>query len=148
MSCKKGGFVHARHDEIRDIQATLLKEICNDVEREPHLQPTTGEVFNRSTNIVDEARLDLKARGWGQVAFFDIRITHPNAPTSRDQTVDQIYHCNEQEKERQYNEGVMEIQQGTFTPLVYSTMGGMAPECQNYTKQLSERIANKRGELY
>ena len=33
MSCKKGGFVHARHDEIRDIQATLLKEICNDVKR-------------------------------------------------------------------------------------------------------------------
>ena len=39
----------------------------------------------------------------------------------------------------------MEIEQGTFTPLVYSTMGGMAPECERYTKHLSERIANKRG---
>ena len=42
----------------------------------------------------------------------------------------------------------MEIEQGTFTPLVYSTMGGMAPECERYIKHLSERIANKRGELY
>ena len=42
----------------------------------------------------------------------------------------------------------MEIEQGTFTPLVYSTMGGMAPECQNYTKHLAERIANKLGELH
>ena len=39
----------------------------------------------------------------------------------------------------------MEIEQGTFTSLVYSAMGGMAPECQNYTKHLAERIANKRG---
>ena len=39
----------------------------------------------------------------------------------------------------------METEQGTFTPLVYSTMGGMAPECERYTKHLSERIANKRG---
>ena len=151
MSCKKGGFVHTRHDEIRDIQATLLKEICNVVEREPHLQPVTGEVFTRSTNTGDEARLDLKARGFwrrGQVAFFDIRITHPNAPTSKNQTVEQIYHRNEQEKKRQYNDRVMEIEQGTFTPLVYSTMGGMAPECERYTRHLSERIANKRGELY
>ena len=107
MSCKKGGFVHAWHDEIRNIQATLLKEICNVVEREPHLQPVTGEVFTGSTNTGDEVRLDLKARGFwrrGQVTFFDTRITHPNPPTSKNQTVEQIYHRNEQEKERQYND--------------------------------------------
>ena len=39
----------------------------------------------------------------------------------------------------------METEQGTFTPLVYSTMGGMAPECERNTKHLSERIGNKRG---
>ena len=94
------------HGTMKFIQATLLKEICNDVEREPHLQPITGKVFTRSTKIGDEARLDLKARGFwrrGQVAFFDIRITHPNAPASRDQTLEQIYHRDEQEKKRQYN---------------------------------------------
>ena len=55
-----------------------------------------------------EARLDLKARGswrWGQVAFFDIRITHPNAPTSRNQTIEQIFHHDEhEEKKRQHND--------------------------------------------
>ena len=81
--------------KICDIQAKLLKEICNDVEREPHLQPVTREVFTQSTNTGDKARLDLKARGFwrqGQVAFFDIRIMHPNTLTSRNQTVEQIYH--------------------------------------------------------
>ena len=60
-----------------DIQATLLKEICNDVEGQPHLQPVTGEVFTRSTNTGDEAGSDLKARGfwrWGQVAFSGTRL--------------------------------------------------------------------------
>ena len=130
MTCKKGGFVHARHDEIRDIQASLLEEICKDVEREPHLQPLSGEnLAGRSANTSDEARLDVKARGFwrqGQVAFFDIRVTHLNAPASMDLRPEQIYRCNEMEKKRQYNERVINIEQGTFTPLVYSTTGGMA----------------------
>ena len=36
MSCKKGVFVHARQDEIRDIQATLLKEIIAIMLKESH----------------------------------------------------------------------------------------------------------------
>ena len=137
--------------KITICQAKLLNEICNDVEREPHLQPITGEEFTRSAITGDEARLDVKARGFwrrGQVAFFDIRITHLNAPTSRNQSAEQIYRRNEQEKKRQYNDRIMEIEHGTFTPLVYSTTGGMAPECERFTKYLAERISLKRGELY
>ena len=34
----KGGFVHRRHDDVRDLFATLLKDVCHDVEVEPHLE--------------------------------------------------------------------------------------------------------------
>ena len=34
-----------------------------DVEREPHLQPVAGDVFTRSINTGDKAKLDLKAIG-------------------------------------------------------------------------------------
>ena len=62
--CKKGGFVHARHDNLRHLEAALLSEVCKDVTVEPHLQPITGEEFDlRSANTDDEARLDVKARG-------------------------------------------------------------------------------------
>ena len=37
MSCPKGGYIHQRHDEVRDILAKILEEISNDVETEPHL---------------------------------------------------------------------------------------------------------------
>ena len=43
LSCPKGGFPSLRHNEIRDITANLLSEVCNNVCIEPHLQPISGE---------------------------------------------------------------------------------------------------------
>ncbi len=64
LSCPKGGFPTIRHNEIRDITANLLTEVCNDVNIEPHLQPITGERFSsRSANTQDGARLDIGANG-------------------------------------------------------------------------------------
>ena len=42
LSCKKGGMVTLRHNELRDITATLLKEICHDVRTEPPLVEVNG----------------------------------------------------------------------------------------------------------
>ena len=55
------------HNEIRDITATLLSEVCLDVAIEPHLQALSGEAFPHVTaNIQDGARLDIVASGfWG-----------------------------------------------------------------------------------
>ena len=61
---------------------------------------------------------------------------------------EQIYRRNEVEKKRQYNERVINIKQETFTPLVYSTTGGMAKECERYTKTPADKLAAKRGEFY
>ena len=36
----------------------------------------------------------------------------------------------------------MEIKQGRFTPLVFTTTGGMADECVKYHSRLLEMIAN------
>ena len=43
LSCPTGGFPSIRHNELRDITATLLSEICSNVSIEPRLQPLTGE---------------------------------------------------------------------------------------------------------
>ncbi len=37
LSCPKGGFPTQRQNEIRDITADLLTEVCNDVRVEPDL---------------------------------------------------------------------------------------------------------------
>ena len=67
LSCAKGGFPSIRHNEIRDITASLLSEVCSNVEIEPHLQPLTGEQLTLQTaNREPNARLDIAANGvWG-----------------------------------------------------------------------------------
>ena len=42
LSCPKGGFPSIRHNEIWDVTANLLTEICTDVCIKPHLQSING----------------------------------------------------------------------------------------------------------
>ena len=80
--------------------------------------------------------------------FFDVRVCHPNAESYKDLTTQQIYRQHENEKKRMYASRVMEVEQATFTPLVFTTTGGMAPECQVYHKRLAELLSVKKGEDY
>ena len=43
MSCKKGGFITIRHNDVRDLTANILKGVLNDVEVELQLLPVTGD---------------------------------------------------------------------------------------------------------
>lgn len=54
MTCKRGGFVIVKHNELRDITAKLLIEMCHSVAVEPTLQPLTGEKFAHASAIVGE----------------------------------------------------------------------------------------------
>ena len=49
MSCKKGGFITIRHNDLRDLTATLLAEIYKDVDIEPQLLPLTCDTLNNLT---------------------------------------------------------------------------------------------------
>ena len=51
-------------------------------------------------------------------------------------------------KKRMYASRVMEVEQATFTPLVFTTTGDIAPECQVYHKRLAELLSIKKGEDY
>ena len=54
LSCKKGGFISLRHNRIRNLTTTLLREVCHDVQVEPRLQTLTGETVDETTaNITD-----------------------------------------------------------------------------------------------
>ena len=67
MICKRGGFVIQRHNELRDLQAEMLRMVCNGVETEPVLQDIIGEELNRrggGANTAPDARLDIIARGF------------------------------------------------------------------------------------
>ena len=63
--CPMGGFPSIRHNELRDVTASLLSEVCHNVATEPRLQPLSGEPLTHCTAITsDDARLDIRARGF------------------------------------------------------------------------------------
>ena len=138
MICKRGGFVIQCHNELRDIEAELLNMVCSDVQTEPVLQDITGEQLSRGTNKAPEARLDIHARGFWErqrSTFFDVRVCHPNADSYQDLEPQQIYELHENEKKRLYGDRVIEIEHGTFIPLVFTTTGGMGKECNRYQRR-------------
>jgi len=150
MTCPKGGYVHLRHNQIRDIEASLLSEVCHDVATEPHLLPITGEQFPlRSTNTADDARLDISARGvWRPMdkVLFDVRIFHPSA--SSNAAVNDPFKKHEQEKKRVYNQRVIDVEKASFVPLVFSTNGTMGKEADKFHKRLATLLSIKRNVSY
>lgn len=66
LSCPRGGFPSIRHNEIRDITASLMNEVCHAVGTEPCLQPVNGEqLHHRTANREEGARLDIVAQRSG-----------------------------------------------------------------------------------
>ena len=151
LICQKGGFVIDRHDALHDPEAELFRECCRDVQIEPTLQSTKGDHLKAKTNCLDQARLDIVATGlWNNFerTYFDVRITHPLAPSNESKSTKQLYHDNEREKMTKYNDRIINIEKSTFCPLVFTTFGGTGPQCKRHHKKIAEVIANKRHEEY
>ena len=148
MICKRGGFVIQRHNELRDLEADLLSMVCSDVEVEPVLQDITEEQLSKMSNRAQDARLDIWARSFWDPqssAFFDVRVCRPNAESYRNQEPQQIYRMHENDKNRLYSRRVLDVEHGSFTPLVFTTTGWMGKECIRYHSRLAELIAAKKG---
>ena len=153
LSCLRGGFPSIRRNEIRDITAEVLTEVCHGVGTKPKLQPVTGEgLSQRSVNREDGARLDIVAESfWGcdqQRAFFDVRVFNSFTLSYRNNSLSQCYRRNELEKRKAYNERIMEIEHGSFSPLVFSTAGGMGPTAKVVYKRIASMIADKQNKPY
>ena len=114
------GFVTLCHNEMRDLTADLLSTVCKDVCKEPCLQQSENGV---------ELRVDMSAPGFWQRmqrAFVDVRVFYPFTPSYRCKTLASIFRSMELAKKRKYNEVVMNEENGTFNPLIFSCNGGMS----------------------
>lgn len=139
-----------RHNMIRDMEATILRDVCRDIKTEPELIPIGNSSIPEGTTA-DRARLDVSAVGiWSPMerTFLDVRVFHPHSSSYAGKRVDQVYKMQEKEKKQKYNRRIIEVEKATFTPLVFSTSGGMAPECLRYHKRIAELISLKTKEDY
>ena len=147
-----GGFVGQRHNEVANLWGYTCKKVYNDVGVEPELEELDSEEMERKTaNVTDEARSDVRVRGfWSnrRNAFFDFRVFYPFASSHYGRSLAAIYKSNSLEKKRQYQERVAQVEDGSFTPMVMSSAGGMGPEMTIAFKFLAARLAEKEGGNY
>ena len=122
------------------------------MEIEPRLQPLDNERLHlRGAVTSSEVRLDTKAGGFwsrGITAFFDVRVTHINSKCYQNKTTSEVFKEQEDEKKRKYQQRVLDVEIGSFTPLVSGTNGGMGNEFQRFQKHLADKIAQKDTEPY
>ena len=151
LTCRNGGFVIMRHNAVRNTAHELLKEVCKDVRLEPALLPVTGEELPAGTNCRDGARADVSALGlWTPLnrAFLDIRVFNPLAQSNWQMDIKDMYRHHEEQKKREYNARIMQIEKGTFMPVVFSCTGGAAPEAEAFIKRVALKLSGKKMEKY
>ena len=90
----------------------------------------------------------MKARGFyrpGQSAFFDIHVAHLNARSYGGFSTETILECAEKEREKKwkYNTLVIEIEHGTFTPLVFGTNEAIGQECAKVHKLFAAKLSKE-----
>ena len=79
---------------------------------EPLLTPLMGEEILKSSNLSNQARADMSARGlWINKS---------------------VHKKNENEKKWEYHQQILQVEHGSFTPLVFSCFGGMSRECSHF----------------
>ena len=141
-----------RHNRVRDLEASFMKEVCHNVQIEPLLLPIESDrQSERGGNVAEKARLDVAGVGvWGshEKTFLDIRIMHPNSPSYLNRPIEQVYAQHEKEKKRAYNERVLQVEKASFTPIVMSTSGGEGKEAARHHKRIATLISQKRNESY
>ena len=152
LHCPKGGFTHIRHNDIRDSFANLLDEVCDNVEIEPCLQPLQGETFaNRSTTTDDDARLDIKANGLWESryskTYFDVKVFNPYARTCS-RNIPDSYRQHESSKKLKYEQRIVDVEKGSFNPLVFSCTGGAGPSATKVMKRIAGKMSDRKDDSY
>ena len=142
FSCPLLQYARLPHNEIRDLTADLLSEVCHCVSTKPHLQSAEGEALRgASVNTNDGARLDIAANGfWGgkfERAFF--MLGYLKSPNRRLQ-LSSCYRSHENAKKRVYEQRIREVKHGS---LVSSVTGGMGRIAATTCKRLASILSSK-----
>ena len=147
VSCMEGGSVRRRYDDVRDLFASLFMDVCHDFEVEPHLKTSTGEVLTCSEcELLWWSSFECQCAGflakWA-TAFFGVGVFNPLAKSHLNQKTDTAFSSNENEKKRQYNQWIIEVEHGSFSPLVFSPYGGNGREAERFLTELALKLSGK-----
>ena len=139
-----GGFTIVRHNEVRDLTAKLMSEVCHDVCIEPTCSQSpvkNSPVLRLLPRTVPGLMLLLTI--FGGVVLNVPSFFNPHAPSNR-QPLSSCYRKYEYIKKRAYEQRVWEVEHSTFTPLVMSLTGGLGNAATICYKRLASLLSSKR----
>ena len=87
---------------------------------------------------------------WGgrtESCFVDVRVFNLYAPSNVN-SISAAYRRHENIKRRAYGQRIREIEHASFTPIVMSATGGLAPEATTFYGRLASLLASKWGDEY
>ena len=113
----------------------------------------TGEILRYKTAVhEDDARVDIRAAGfWGcrhHRSFFDVHVFNAFAESNQSTSLAATFRKHEGEKRRAYEERVREVERGSFTPLVFSSLGGMGKAATVMYRRLANLLSVKWNSPY
>ena len=111
-----------RHNNLRDLNAEFMKEVCRDVVTEPQLIVLDDEDIQQGTKA-DRAAPDISSRGlWStfEGTFFDVRVLHPNCRSYINKEMNKIYQDHENEKMKKYNERILTVERFLHTLYIHN----------------------------
>jgi len=170
LSCKTGGLVHIRHDDVADEWRHLCGTALSPgrVEREPRIfssvsrrvrvaagdstipPSSTPPAVTLPLPAATEERGDASCHGFwerGRTTIFDMRITDTDARSYRKKEFAKVLEQHEKEKKDKYLRNCLEMRKD-FTPMVYSVDGIAGREAQNAEKRLATHLAGKWNREY
>jgi len=155
MSCKKGGLVGLRHDNLRNEAGELAAMALNNsrVSYEPMIFYGTGVVAGqqgqspqRSSNVAgNEARGDVAIHGlWknGETCILDVRVTDTDAKSYSSTSSAKVLEKAAKLKKDKYLDACLERRR-SFAPLVYSVDGMACKEAKAFEKRVASLLASK-----
>jgi hypothetical protein len=155
MSCKLGGLVRARHEEVSQEWHHLCAQAFTEsaVSDEP-LIPTSRDRLPVNAQghheSVQEQRGDVSCRGFwkrGTTAIFDVRITDTDQPSYLATAPARVLASQEKEKKDKYLDACLSTRR-QFTPLVFSVDGLAGAEAKAAMKRLASRLSAKWKRAY
>ena len=150
LRCKKGW--RRRHDLINRVWAQAMGQVTKSrIFWNPNLRPVPPDMTfeKRSTTTLEGAQTDLAIRdfwGDGRWNHFDTRVFDPSCPSYQKFTPSGRHNHHETEKKTKYEERVQRVDGGSFTPLVASVFGTLAPASRAVVHRLVALRCQEKGE--
>ena len=139
LSCRKGGLIIQRHNEIRDAIGDLASQVWSQVRREPVVRESDTD--NESPTLV----ADLGVRGvWlpQSEALLDIRVIDTDAQSYSNRSPRDVIKIAENEKKKKYSRAC-DDRRAQFTPICVSVDGVFGSEAETFIKVIADNLTEK-----